>query len=49
MDITKHEVERDNLLVQIKGVKPDEVQGCKYIVYVKKKVFNPELMGNLRE
>lgn len=49
MDITKLELENDNLTVAIKGTKPDEVVGCQYVVYVKKRVFDPNLMGNLRE
>jgi hypothetical protein len=49
MDVTAYEVEKDNLVVTIKGTKPDEVVGCQYIVYVKKRVFDTEVMGNLRE
>ena len=49
MDITKLEIEKDNVVVKIKGTKPDEVIGCQYIVYVKKRVYDPDLIGNLRE
>lgn len=49
MDITLYEIKMDNLEVRIKGTKPDEVAGCRYIVYIKKKLFDPDIMGNSRE